>query len=443
MATMMMKVVSAVIAFTLFSFASNAAGAEEFGRFSIFFSIASLLSVVAAGGQGVLIVRSWNEYRAQGKQGLARGALHYGVLVSLGGIVLTSMLFAAIMLLDVPWNALFIDGNIWLLAASIAFLCVNCLSLYSSHAARAIVGIKVGDANYELTWRFLAIVFLAICLAFEYAVKTEEILAVFCIGLVLVVTTQLIYVRHTVRAELGAESPVYDNQNWAPRSLRLWLAAIMEAANQHMEVILIGMLVDPVAAGAYFVATRLANAFALAASGLHTFGTRRVPGLYFAGKTTELKHVLHLMALMALTIFVGGMGAVLLLGDYMLLIFGTFYLDYYSVFLILCIGTALTAANGPAPSFLMLTGHEGLYMKIITTSVLYRIIGFALVVPFYGILGAATVTAIVMVITSFLLNIACRRYTGMDPSILRLIHESPDHPPEQVQASQAQPKGAG
>lgn len=442
MATMMMKVLSAVIAFTLFSFASNAAGAEEFGRFSIFFSIASLLSVVAAGGQGVLIVRSWNEYRAKGKPGLARGALHYGGLVSLAGIFLTSLVFVALMMTDASWNALYVDGNLWLLAAAIAFLCANCLSLYSSHAARAIVGIKLGDANYELTWRFLGILFLGLCLVFGYGARTEEILAVFCVGLLLVIITQLVYVRRRVRAELGTEPPRYDNRSWAPRSIRLWLAAVMEAANQHMEVILIGMLVDPVAAGAYFVASRLANAFALAASGLHTFGSRRVPGLYFEGKTKELKHVLHLMALMALVIFVGGMGAVLLFGDYMLLIFGAFYLDYYPVFLILCIGTALTAANGPAPSFLMLTGHEDLYMKIVTASVMYRIIGFSLIVPFFGILGAAIVTASVMVITALLLNIICRRNTGMDPSILRLVLESRDRPPHGAKANRIQPEGA-
>lgn len=438
-ATMLMKVASAVIAFTLFSFASNAAGAEEFGRFSIFFSIASLLSIVAAGGQELLIVRSWSEYRSRGKPEFALGALNYGWIVSIAGAVLTSLGFFVFMMIDASWNALYAAGNVWLICAAIGFLCLNCLSLYSAHAARAIVGIKIGDAHYELTWRFLAILFLAVCLVFGFGVTTEQILFVFCIGLLLVVVTQLFYVGRAVKDEMGETIAAYDNRNWAPRSFRLWLASVMEAANQHMEVILIGMLVDPVAAGAYFVASRLANAFALAASGLNTFGTRRVPGLYFSGKTAELKHTLQLMALMALAILLGGMATVLIAGDYLLMIFGRFYMDYYSIFLILCIGTALTAANGPAPSFLMLTGHEDLYMKIVTASVMYRIIGFVLVIPFFGILGAAMVTATVMVVTALVLNYMCRRHTGMDPSVLRLVYESSDMPPKGMRLSQFQP----
>lgn len=427
--TMLLKVASAVIAFALFSFATNAAGAEEFGTFSIFFSIASLLSIVAAGGQELQIVRSWSEYLAQGRKDKALGALHYGWIVSLSGVVIVSILVTGFLLYDAEWNPLHIDGNYWLIAATIAFLATNTLSLYSSHAARAIVGIKLGDAHYELTWRGIAIAFLAVCLILGYEVKTEEILGVFALGLLVVIATQVYFVRRNVQDVVGEAKPAYDNREWAPRSARLWLASIMEAANQHLEVLLIGVLLDPVAAGAYFVASRLSNAFALAAGGIITFGTRRVPSLYFGRKIAELKHTLNLMATMSLIIVVGGLGMVLVAGDYLLLIFGRAYVEYYDVFLILSVGTALTAANGPAPSFLMLTGHEGLYMKLVTTALLYRVAGFLLAVPAFGIVGAAGVTAFLMVVMAVILNVMSRRLTGMDSSILRLIHESPDVPP--------------
>ena len=428
--TMFLKAASAIVAFTLFSFASRSAGAEEFGKFSIFFSIASLLSIVAAGGQELQVVRSWSEYLAEKRPAFARGALLYGWFVSLVGVALIGLVFAGIMMFDASWNALYVGDNIWLMLAAIAFLATNTLSLYSSHAARAIVSIRVGDAHYELTWRALTILFLAGCLIFGYSARTEEILTVFAVGLLVVIATQAYFVQRKVKKTVGDVAPRYDHREWAPRSIRLWLASIMEASNQHLEVILIGMLLDPVAAGAYFVASRLSNAFALAASGLNTYGTRRVPGLYFGGNIPELKHTLHLMALMALLIVVGGMATVLVAGDYLLLIFGQEYMAYYNVFVILCLGTALTAGNGPASSFLMLTGHEGLYMKIVTASVIYRIIGFMLVIPAFGIVGAAAVTASMMVVLAVLLNILCRRLTGMDASLLRLIHESPDVPPE-------------
>lgn len=432
--TMLLKGVSAIIAFSLFSLASNAAGAEEFGKFSLYFSIASLLSIVAAGGQELHIVRSWNEYIAAKQPALALGALRYGWIVSLVGVAIVGAAFLLFLLADFSETPMHIDGNILLAIAAVAFLAGNTLALFSSHVARAIVGIRVGDVNLEITWRVVVIVALVAALATGHAIKTEEILLSAAFGLMLVILIQTVYVLRRISSDLAEHrasgNPAsYDRASWTPRSIRLWLASIMEAANQHLEVILIGILLDPLLAGAYFVASRLANAFALAADGINTFGTRRVPGLYFANKTAELQQTLRMMAFMSLLIVTGGILTVLVAGDLLLLLFGSAYTDYYPVLLLLSVGTGLTAAAGPAPAFLMLTGHEGRYMKIVILSVALRVLGFVILIPLYGITGAAAATACVMVGVAFWLNHLCRKLTGMDPSILRLIRPSDDHAP--------------
>ncbi|WP_157747605.1 lipopolysaccharide biosynthesis protein [Cohaesibacter sp. ES.047] len=435
--TMLLKVASAVVAFALFSLAARSAGVKEFGYFSIIFSAVSMLSIIAAAGQELQIVRSWNEYLSADRPAFAVGALRFGWVVTITGALIGSVLLWAVfepglVLADIPL------ANQWTLsAAAVAFLATNTLSLYSAHATRAIVGIRWGDAHYELTWRSIAILFLAWCLWMGRPVYSSEIFAVFAIGLILVVVTQVWAVARRVRVEVGTPEPRYNLREWSGRSFRLWLAVTMEAANQHMEVFLIGMLLDPIAAGAYFVASRLANAFALATGGLYTFATRRIPRLYFSRDIPALKHTLHLMAITTFLIVVGGMSVVLLAGDYMLMVFGSSYADYYWVLVILSIGTAVTAANGAAPSFLMLTGHEGRYMVVVTASVILRVVGFFLVVPSHGIIGAAVVTAAIMVAMALLLNVYCRIFTGMDPSIIRFFIESPDTPPASFKPADA------
>nr|WP_321526832.1 polysaccharide biosynthesis C-terminal domain-containing protein [uncultured Cohaesibacter sp.] len=427
--TMVLKAASAGIAFALFSLAANAAGVEEFGRFSILFSALSILSIVAAAGQEMQVVRSWSEYLSDNRPGLALGALRYGWYVSFGGVVLICSLF---------WGAFEMDTNIFaetiktghmMAFASVAFLIGNTLALYSSHATRAIVGIRMADGHYEFTWRAFAVVFLIFSLFVGHPVTSTEIFAVFALGLAFVVATQAWAVNKEVKKQVGDVVAEYDVKQWTPRSVRFWLASIMEVSNQHMEVFIIGMLLDPISAGAYFVAVRLANAFALATSGLYTFGTRRVPSLYFSRNIPELKHTLNLMAGMSLIVVLVGMSAVVIGGDYMLMIFGRSYADYYWIFLILAIGTGMTAANGAAPTLLMLTGHEGRYVTIVTASVILRVAGFFLVVPHFGILGAAVVSCTVMVVMAWLTNYFCRSLTGMDSSIMRFIVESRDEPP--------------
>ena len=95
------------------------------------------------------------------------------------------------------------------------------------------------------------------------------------------------------------------------------------------------------------------------------------------------------MAGMSFIVVAVGMLTVVFAGDWMLWIFGSTYMDYYHILVILSVGTALNAANGPAPSFLMLTGHEGRYTRIVTGSVILRLAGFFVFVPTFGIVGAA------------------------------------------------------
>ncbi|WP_319567258.1 lipopolysaccharide biosynthesis protein [Cohaesibacter marisflavi] len=435
--TMVLKAGSAVISFALFSLAAHAAGAVEFGRFSILFSVLSILAIVAASGQEMQVVRSWNEYLASDRPGLALGAVRYGWMVSSAGVLIVCLGFWIVYSMDLPFFRETIQGSNWTAIFSMAFLAGNCFALYSSHVTRAVVSIKLADGHYEFTWRAFAVLFLSISLFVGHSVTSTEILAVFALGLAFVIATQAYVVAVRIKKQIGEVTPGYDVRQWTPRSVRLWLASIMEASNQHLDVFLIGLLLDPVSAGAYFVAARLANAFGLATSGLNTFGTRRVPGLYFARQTAELKHALNMMAGMSLMIVVVGLTAVVIGGDYMLMIFGRTYADYYWVFLLLATGTGLTAANGAAPAFLMLTGHEGRYVTIVTSSLALRVIGFFVIIPHFGILGAAAVSGAVMIGMALLTNYFCRRLTGMDPSILRFVAESTDEAPSG--AAKAQP----
>jgi O-antigen/teichoic acid export membrane protein len=52
-----------------------------------------------------------------------------------------------------------------------------------------------------------------------------------------------------------------------------------------------------------------------------------------------------------------------------------------------------------------------------------RFIGFAILIPIFGLLGAALATAISLVIVTVVLNVLCRRWIGVDPSVLILLRK--------------------
>lgn len=53
-----------------------------------------------------------------------------------------------------------------------------------------------------------------------------------------------------------------------------------------------------------------------------------------------------------------------------------------------------------------------------------RFIGFAILIPMFGLQGAAVSTAASLVIVTIVLNALCRRWVGVDPSVLILVRRS-------------------
>src|SRR5690606_27704479 len=99
------------------------------------------------------------------------------------------------------------------------------------------------------------------------------------------IVIQIVAIRGAVKRrfpELFGVVPAYEQSVWLSRSLRLWLSSTIEACNQYLDVILFGLLMNPAAAGAYFVLTRLANLNATVANAMHVFSTRHLPDLYYS-----------------------------------------------------------------------------------------------------------------------------------------------------------------
>jgi O-antigen/teichoic acid export membrane protein len=177
---------------------------------------------------------------------------------------------------------------------------------------------------------------------------------------------------------------------------------------------------DPVTAGAWFVLTRLANIISVATDAIHMFATRHIPELYFRGETSQLGGILDAVAWVVLLVVFGSILGLAAAGGWLLAIFNSAYAAYHGVLIVLAVGAAAGAAAGSAPSLLMLTGHEGRYLAIIGGAVLLRICAFAVLIPGFGVAGAAVAVALSQLAMMLLLRRAVRQCTGVDASMLRI-----------------------
>ena len=86
-----------------------------------------------------------------------------------------------------------------------------------------------------------------------------------------------------------------------------------------------------------------------------------------------------------------------------------------------CCGASIGALAGPASYLLLLTGNEGAFPRILACGLLARLVLIALLGPWLGLMGAAIAWSVSTIGVASVLVIACRRRTGLDPSLLGVI----------------------
>jgi O-antigen/teichoic acid export membrane protein len=410
-----LKAVTTVLNLLLITLAARTLGEHGFGTYSILFSAAGLFAVIATCGQQMFLMRAWNEYCSAGDQHRLRGALIFTSVVSAVGGGIIALGFYA-------WFAATHDAA---LTASVAlYLIALSIVLTTSHLVRTAIGVGTGDGVADLLLVIPAIVYLLFGMFAGTHVEISVIFLLMAGGEALAVAIHVAVMWPKTLGRfpgIGHAAAVYDFREWTARSGRLWISNGLEAANQYADVVLIGFLMSPSVAGAYFVTTRIANAFAMATDVIYRFSTRHFPDLYYRRQFRQLDKLLDTVAAVTLLVIVGGMLAIVGGGQWILRAFSADYVSYYGALVLLSLGPAAVAAAGPSGSILMLTGHEGRNLAIIGSTVLMRAIGFVVLIPFFGIIGAVTATAVSFAFMAVMLRTSAKSATGIDASVLRLL----------------------
>lgn len=406
--SVVLKLGASILNLAMLTLLARAMSGHEFGVLALWLNILAFLAVVAGLGQERLILRSWSEYAGRGAWDLARGALRFGTVTAVAGAAAV----AAAAALGGYWTT----GDAGLSAAAAAFLMAQALFLYSAHVNRAAIGILGGDLH-DMTWRILVIAAVSLALVSHHSLEARQFFIVAAVATAVSLALQVHALRSRAPAELSAARPRMELRAWSGRAFHMWTSANVEAASQYLEVIVIGVLLSPAAAGGYFVASRLANAFAMITGALHSFSTREIARQHHSAGPEAVSATLRQISLLTLVPAAIGLVAIVLGGHWILGIFGPSFVAEYPVLLVLSLGTAVLALAGPAASVLLLTGHERLYSGLLAANVALRFVLIGALASLYGSIGAAAASSLAAILTAVALTHACRRSAGLDPAV--------------------------
>ncbi|PPD41927.1 MAG: hypothetical protein CTY15_12860 [Methylocystis sp.] len=410
-----LKAGGALMTLAVFTLAARAMTADEFGRLAIWFNAVGFLAVAAVFGQDTLIARSYGEYAGRDDYAKAWGAYRFGWLMTIA----SGAAFACAMLFLGP--LFFPDISRTALTAAAFFLFTQTLLHYSSHSSRVIVNFVVSETTRELIWRALLLCVVIYAVLHQGLTPAEFFLAA-AIGQVIALAVAMRYVYLSYRAHAAVELDYSDRPVWLSRGLPMWQSAIVEAASLYFDVMLIGYVASPAAAGEYFAAQRIANVFMMVLTGLNTYSFSHSAHLYFSGQTQKLQDILRTLVLVSTAMLTPLLLVIYAFGPQILTIFGAAYANVFPTLAVLATACFIMSTCGSASVILLTTGHELLYSRVITVATLGRIALTALLAWRFGAFGAACGWALVNAPLFMALSVVCKRMVGVDTSILSVVH---------------------
>ena len=416
--SLLIKVATAGLTYGMYVVLSRTMGADEYGYFAFGLSLATVLAIGASMGQQTAILRYWPEDRVAGRPEQALEALRSGGAMTLlaGGAISAALLVFGALL------GLFDHGPVAHFYAAAALILPMAFAEYWSSALRAQGSVWTALTPRDILWR-LATPLLVVAL-FAAGITLTGWAALLLTAVVLALALGLQYLlaewrRYAIAPGFSGLRTYWRQRGRASR----WflIGTVIDAAALNMDTIFVGLLLAPVSAGIYFNAFRTAGLLTLFMFAITLVVAPMVAQHYHAGEMRKAQAITALCAwagfLFSLVVFVG----FIVFGAPLLSLFGPHAAEGYWVLIILSLGLLFDAATGPARIVMMMTGHERDYVRIWGSIMLAGLLVELLVIPFWGLIGAAAINALSRAVAQSAIAWWGARHVGLDPSLFGVL----------------------
>jgi O-antigen/teichoic acid export membrane protein len=412
--SLVIKVATAGLTYGMYVILARLMGVVEYGYFAFGLSLATILAIGANYGQQTAILRYWPEAMVASQPQKALEALRSGGAVTiLAGVGISVLLLGVGAVSDglgVPAVHLYAAATLVLPLA---------LAEYWSSALRAQGSVWTALTPRDIVWR-LGLPLLVVALYYTGVTLTGAaalLLTATVLGLSLALQFVLARTRRYEIAAGTAGLGTYWRERGTP-SRSFFLGTVLDSAALNVDIIFVGLLVAPAAAGVYFNAFRTAGLLTLFMFAITLVVAPMVARHYHAGEMRKAQAITALCAWAGFVFSLAVFAGFLLFGDVILGLFGEGQEQGKTILILLSVGLLFDAATGPSRIVLMMTGHERQYVRIFGSIVVAGMLAQLLVIPIYGLLGAAIMNMISRIAAQLAIAWFANRKIGLDTTLL-------------------------
>lgn len=226
------------------------------------------------------------------------------------------------------------------------------------------------------------------------------------------------YARHD---GLGKGPNAVDISPLAGSGLSLMTVGLMVRAQEWLTLLVLGMFAPTSEVAFYGLAARIAGLLGIVLVAVNMTVRGRYARLDALGDREGLERLARLVNLLTMAIAAVPMGILLVFPHTVLSIFGHGFKEGALILQILTFMQWVSVSMGSVGQLLLMSGNEKVSMRIATATALLLAAGLFAVVPFFGAVGAAALTAAIIVVQRVWTSYEVRRRLGIRLGLAGLI----------------------
>jgi O-antigen/teichoic acid export membrane protein len=408
-ASVSLKLIFTLLTLTTSVLLARQLGDKGYGIYAYAFSLINLMVLPSQLGLPVLLVREMAAYRARAEWARMRGLLlrtsQFTLLISLLWIAAASIL--------AWWQ------EDWLLkGASTTFLWalpllpLLVLNNLRGAALRGLHRVLQGQLPEQLLRPGFFVIALGGNLLFcgsECLTPTQAML-LHVLATALAFAIGMILLRRNLPQETQYVAPIYDTRSWMLSALPLAFLAGMQVINSQTDIVMLGFFTTANEVGIYWAVVQSAMLVTFTLEAINMILAPRISHLYTIGDRGQLQQMItwsaRVILLTALPI-----GLCLIFFGHIILeeVFGPRFGAGHKALVILCAGQLINAGAGQVGLLLTMSGHERVTAGVMAMAAAVNVILNLVLVPQLGMAGAATATAISLILWNGVLIFQVRK----------------------------------
>lgn len=396
-------------------------GSHDFGIYAYVLVIVGLLGLAFSFGFSSSGLRFVASYLAQNKLRRLSGFLNRShkivvVLSLLGALAGSGLVFALKDAIEPYYVAPLFVG----------LLCVPVWTLLNQleATARAFGWVNVAYVPGYILRPLLLMAFVGGALLFGGTPDAVTALWAMIGACVIAALAQGLVIYLGVRKRLNNVKPAFHTRHWFAVSLGFLMIDGFRMLLDNTDILLIGRFLDPHSVAVYFAVIRTSGLIAFISFSVIALAVPKFAEIHGTGTRPELqKFVTNVIQLMFWPSLLTAV-AMACLGPFLLSLFGPGFETGYPTMLVVLTGLVLRSATLPVEYLLNMTGHHRDTMRVYALAAAANIVLNLLLIPAFGILGAAIGSYTAMLGGNIILYRLVKKRLGIDASIFSLMRKS-------------------